>query len=41
MEEVVKNEHQPEPVTIKQARNASHSATMRVLQFVNTGIIDF
>lgn len=37
LKEVVEKERQPEPVTVKQARETSQSLTMRVLEFVNTG----
>ena len=37
MKEVMEKDRQPEPVTVKQARETSHSVTMRVLEFVNTG----
>ena len=39
MKEVMEKDRQPEPVTVKQARETSHSVTMRVLEFVNTGYL--
>merc|ERR1719453_2672315 len=39
LKEVVAKERQPEPITVKQIRETSHSVTMRVLQFVDTALI--